>query len=121
MTTRKFIVISAVFLIISAAAIVFGATASKKVPLVDGEWAGQAEGRNDTIQLVLVVKDGKISDGRIVSEAETDFAKPAENEIIAQAVKRNSVDGLDTVSGATITSKAMIEALKDAYLKAQEK
>ena len=121
MNTRKFIIISAVFIVLSAVCIVFSLTASKKIPLVDGEWSGQAEGRNGMIELVLVVKDGKISDGRIVTEAETDFAKPAEAEIIAQAVKLNAVDGLNAVSGATITSKAVMSALQDAYLKAQEK
>lgn len=121
MTNRKFIIISVLFLVVSAVAIVFATTTSTKVPLVDGEWAGQAEGRNGTIQLVLVVKDGKIAEGRVVSESETVFAKPAEEEIIAQAVKLNSVEGLDVVSGATVTSKAMMEALKDAYQKALEK
>ena len=121
MSNKKFLLISAVFLIVSAVAIVISCNGSKKAPLNDGEWAGKAEGRNGPIELVLSVKDGKISGARVVSESETDFAKPAEEEIIAQAVKKNSVDGLDTVSGATITSKAMIAALADAALKATGK
>ena len=121
MSNKKFLLISAVFLLISVVAIVISCNGSKKAPLNDGEWAGKAEGRNGPIELVLSVKDGKISGARVVSESETDFAKPAEEEIIAQAVKKNSVDGLDTVSGATITSKAMIAALADAALKATGK
>ncbi len=121
MSNKKYLLISAVFLLISAVAIVFSCNGSKKPALNDGEWAGKAEGRNGPIELVLSVKDGKISGARVVTESETDFAKPAEEDIIAQAVKKNSVDGLDTVSGATITSKAMIAALADAALKAQGK
>ncbi len=121
MSNKKYLLISAVFLLISAVAIVISCNGSKKPALNDGEWAGKAEGRNGPIELVLSVKDGKISGARVVTESETDFAKPAEEDIIAQAVKKNSVDGLDTVSGATITSKAMIAALADAVLKASGK
>ncbi|MCR4940784.1 MAG: flavocytochrome c [Treponemataceae bacterium] len=121
MTKKKFLFITAAFLILSALAMVISCNASKKEPLKDGEWTGKAAGRNGPIELVLSVKDGKISGARIVSESETDFAKPAEENIIAQAVKKNSAEGLDVVSGATITSNATMAALADAVLKAQGK
>ncbi|NLK46849.1 MAG: flavocytochrome c [Treponema sp.] len=121
MTKKKFLLIMAAFLIVFTAALCVCCKASKRIPLKDGEWTGKAEGRNGPIELVLSVKNGKISGARIVSESETDFAKPAEETVIAQAVKLNRVDGLDSVSGATITSKATMEALANAMLKAQGK
>ncbi len=119
MKKKTGIAITAAFLLVSALALCVCGTCSRKAQLADGEWSGSAEGRNGPLELVLTVRDGKIAAARVVSESETDFAKPAEADIIAQAVKKNSADGLDVVSGATITSKATMQALKAAIAKAQ--
>ena len=121
MTNKKFLLISALFLIVSAAAVCMSVVLSTTVNLNDGEWTGVAEGRNGPIELVLTVQDGKIAGARVVSESETSFAKVAEDEVIEQAVRLNRVTGLDAYSGATITSNATMKALEDAYNKALEK
>ncbi|MBO4704179.1 MAG: FMN-binding protein [Spirochaetaceae bacterium] len=121
MTNKKYLLISALFLIVSAAAICMSVVLSTTVKINDGEWAGAAEGRNGPIELVLTVQDGKIAGVRIVAESETSFAKDAESDIIEQAIRFNRVTGLDALSGATITSNAMMDALADAYNKALAK
>lgn len=75
---------------------------------------GTAEGFKGPIEIELMLKDGKIVDGRVVATDESDFAKPAIDTIIEQAVKNGNADKLDTVSGATFTSKAVIAAIKAA-------
>ena len=121
MTNKKYLLISALFLIVSAAAICLSVVLATTVNINDGEWTGVAEGRNGPIELVLTVQDGKIAAVRIVAESETSFAKDAETDIIEQAVRLNRVTGLDALSGATMTSNAMMDALADAYNKALAK
>lgn len=109
---KKTLPIVAAFLLLAAVAIVIGikfrpAGASYN----DGVWTGTAEGRNGPISLNLTVRGGKIVSGEIVSEDETDFAKPAEQKVIDQLVKTQNPAKLDTVSGATITSKATAGAI----------
>ena len=109
---KKTLPIVAAFLLLAAVAIVIGikfrpAGASYS----DGVWTGTAEGRNGPISLNLTVRGGKIVSGEIVSEDETDFAKPAEQKVIDQLVKTQNPAKLDTVSGATITSKATAGAI----------
>lgn len=109
---KKPFLITGVFLVLAAAAIVIGVKSrSAGASYNDGEWTGTAEGRNGPITLSLTVKGGKVVSGQVVSEDETDFAKPAEQKLIDQLVKTQNTAKLDTVSGATITSKATIEAI----------
>ena len=59
MTNKKYLLISALFLIVSAAAICMSVVLSTTVNINDGEWTGVAEGRNGPIELVLTVQDEK--------------------------------------------------------------
>ncbi|MBP5156876.1 MAG: FAD-dependent oxidoreductase, partial [Treponema sp.] len=109
---KKAFLITGVFLVLAAVAIVIGVKSrSAGASYDDGEWTGSAEGRNGPISLSLTVANGKVTGGRVLSEDETDFAKPAIQTVIDQFVKTQNVAKLDTVSGATITSKATINAI----------
>ena len=115
MKSRKFVnVASLVFLLVATASIMFSTCSTKKGALTDGEWNGIGEGRNGPIEVALTVKGGNIASAKVVSESETDFAKPAIQEVIKQVVAKKSFDGIDVVSGATITSEGTLEALQVA-------
>ena len=118
MTRKHTLIASAIFLAAAAVAIAVGTVVGKKpvqtASFPDGEWQGTGQGRNGPITLSLTIKNGRIASGSIVSEDETDFAKPAAQAIIDQAVKRNSITGLDAVTGATMTSNGAMEALAAA-------
>lgn len=108
MKQKSGIISAVVFLAVSAAAIA-GILASGTGK---GEiYTGTGSGRNGDITVSVTVKDGRITAGKVVSEQETDFAKPAAQEVLAQAVKNGSADDLDTISGATLTSKGTIQAI----------
>jgi len=110
---------AAVFLVISAAVIT--AIAFRTGKPAGQVYTGTGDGRNGKIEVSITVHNGKIVGGNIVSESETDFAKPAAQTIMAQAVKQGSADALDTVSGATYTSKGTIQALQAAVAASQGK
>ena len=114
MNRKNTLIAAAIFIICSAMAIFFGAGCTRKQTFADGTWTGTGNGRNGDIKIQLTVSGGKITGGKVLQEDETDFAKPAIENIIDQAVKKQNVSGLDTVSGATITSKAVMEAMQNA-------
>lgn len=120
MKKRALVITSALFLVIAAAAIVFGVSkaraSSAPAVLIDGEWEGSAPGLNGPIKLSLTVKDGKVVEGKVLSENETDFAKPVIKDSIDKFVKTGNIKKVDTVSGATFTSKGTIEAIKNALV-----
>ena len=107
MNSKKAIGIAiGIFVIAAAAGIVISSRGKAKGKFVDGEWPGKGEGRNGPIELILSVKGGKITGAKVTKESETGFAQPAEQFVIDQAVAKQSVEGLDTMSSATITSNA---------------
>ena len=76
------------------------------VSYADGVWNGSGNGRNGPIEISITVKDQKIVAADIISEKETDFAKPAIRNVLDQAVSKGTMSSFDAVSGATISSKA---------------
>ena len=79
----------------------------------DGTYEGEATGM-EPLKVSVEVKDGKIANVEITEQNETEgFAEPALEQIPAAIVEKNSTD-VDAVSGATITSNAIKEAVNKA-------
>jgi len=88
--------------------------------LKDGKYTGEGKGNNGPIVLSVTVKDGKISEVVADSEKETDgIWEGAIQSISKAAVGKKSTEGIDTVSGATNSSKGIIEAINAALAKAK--
>ncbi len=86
--------------------------------LRDGVWTGSGEGRSGTIIVRIEVEDGKIVKAMIVSQSESVFAQDAINTILSSAVgKHNSMSvNVDGVTGATLTSQGVIDAINMAIM-----
>ena len=46
------------------------------------------------------------------------YWRPVKKRVIEEVIKRQSAEGIDTVTGATESSQGLIEAIKDAQEKA---
>lgn len=115
---KRFLISSAVFIAASFFSIILIAKNNPVSSYTNGKWTGSGNGRNGKIEISLTVKDNKIEDAEVISESESDFAKPAIKEILNQAIKQNHAKTYDAVTGATITSKATAEAVENALSKA---
>lgn len=93
---------------------VINSHADNAVSYADGVWNGSGNGRNGPIQISITLKDQKIVAADIISEKETDFAKSAIRNVLDQAVSKGTMNSFDAVSGATISSKATFEAVRNA-------
>lgn len=80
----------------------------------DGTYTGTADGHNAPLEVEVTVAGGEITDVIILSHEESDgIADPAIEEVPAAIVDSNSTE-VEVVSGATITSDAIIAAVNDA-------
>ncbi len=101
------------------------AQAGADVSLLTGEeslpentYEGVGKGMGGELKVWLEAAEGKIVSVVVKEQAETDFiAEPALEQIPAAIVDAQSFD-VDAVTGATVTSKAIIAAAKDAAAKA---
>ena len=81
----------------------------------DGVWTGSGEGRSGTILVKITVLEHRITDIMVVSQSESSFAQEAINGMVARALEKQSVlSEVDAISGATLTSNGMIEAINMA-------
>ena len=70
----------------------------------DGEYEGLGEGRSGMIKVAIEVKNHILTSIRILSQSESKFAQPAEQQIIDAVLEKQTIEGVDAVSGATLTS-----------------
>ncbi|MCR5842248.1 MAG: flavocytochrome c [Bacteroidales bacterium] len=94
-----------------------------EIQLMDGAWTGSGEGRGGTILVRILVTDHHVAQVTVVNQSESVFAQDAINTIVEKALGRQEPMDLETdaVSGATITSGGVIEAINMAILAAMGK
>jgi uncharacterized protein with FMN-binding domain len=87
----------------------------------DGTYQGQAKGYGGQIVMEVDIKNGKIAEIRNIEAEKEDSAyfQPA-LALTERIIKKQSTD-IDTVSGATFSSKGILGAVDEALRKAEKK
>ncbi len=84
--------------------------------LPDGTFVGSAPGLNDEVVAEVVIEGGSIVSVEILDHEDTpDYFEKAKNELVDEIKKEQSVK-VDTVSGATASSRGIINAVINALL-----
>lgn len=85
----------------------------------DGTYNGKAEGVHGDVEISVEIKKGKIDKINVVSQSETSgVSEVAFEQVPAEIIKKQSTE-VETVAGATVSSKAIIDAVNDALSKAK--
>lgn len=96
-----------------------GDTSAVGVPsYVDGTYTGEAEGFGGTVAVEVTVKDGKITGVEVTSAEKEDGAYLSMAEDVISGILEAQSADVDTVSGATFSSKAIRDASAQALEKA---
>jgi uncharacterized protein with FMN-binding domain len=94
-------------------------TNSSEVKYKDGVYTGTGDGFEPNLKLSVTVKDGKITDIKTISNNETEsFYNNAFNTVSKEIISKQSTE-VDSVSGATFSSKGIMAAVKDALKNAK--
>lgn len=84
-----------------------------------GTYTGEAEGKDGKIKVeVTVTEDSRISDIKIVSQSETGGLGDAALEKVKEQIIADQTLAVDAISGASLSSKAMIDAVENAMRQA---
>ncbi len=77
----------------------------------NGTYKGSSRGYKSTVEVEVAVKDNKLVSVEVTRENDTRFfADIAQRGVPPRIVGRQGIKGVDTVTGATITSEAIINA-----------
>ena len=86
----------------------------------DGEYTAEGKGIGGTVPVTVTVKDGKVSEVTVGDNSETQgIGSKAIEQLPEAIVAANGTEGVDAVSGATVTSKAIFSAVDEALAQAQ--
>lgn len=101
-------------LTVAAAAVAAFLSVSAGAAVKDGTFEGTGAGRGGPVTAAVTFKAGKITDVKITKQTETaGVSDPALKKLPGEIVAANSTK-VSTVSGATLTSKGILEAVNNA-------
>lgn len=84
----------------------------------NGIYAGSASAYEGKIEVEVTVEEGRIAEIRIVSCKDDPEYMDKAKVVIRDILERGSTEGVDAVSGATVSSKAIIKAVEKALSRA---
>ena len=96
------------------------ASGSNVEGLKDGEYEGNSQGYGGDFKVKIKIKNGELSAINVVTNNETPEYYEKASVIIAQILEKGNTD-VDSISGATISSEAIKNAVEDALHKAGSK
>ncbi len=103
--------IKQIFVVAAAALLATAAQAAYK----DGTYTGEGKGNASTIKVQVDVKGGKVAAVKVVNHGETPMLlQAAEAQLTQDIVKANGTNGVQAVSGASNSSKGILEAVNNA-------
>lgn len=80
---------------------------------VAGTYEGEGQGHAGKIKVAVTVTDQKIEKIELIEFSESEFAVDPANKLIENIIKANSGE-VDGISGASVTSGGILEAVKNA-------
>ena len=99
------------------------ATEPTELVLQDGMWTGNGEGRSGTIIVKVTVENHQVTKVTVVNQSESSFAQETINNLCKSAVGRTKEMNVevDGITGATLTSTGVIDAINMALQAAMGK
>ena len=89
-------------------------TASTASTFTPGTYTGTGEGRNKTLTVEVTLSSDAITNIEVTDHGETPVVSDAAIEKVPQEIIDNQSLDVDIATGATLTSRAIINAVKDA-------
>ena len=90
------------------------APAAEAGALTDGSYTAEGKGIGGTVPVTVEVKDGKVATVTVGDNSETQgIGSKAIEQLPSAIVAANGTEGVDAVSGATVTSKAIFSAVDE--------
>ncbi len=81
-----------------------------------GIFTGEAQGKKGTIKAEVTIENGEITNIEFTENNESEFTESVFEELPQEIIANNSTD-IDVITGATVTSNAIIEAVRNAVEK----
>ncbi|GKX43867.1 FMN-binding protein [Pectobacterium carotovorum] len=86
----------------------------------DGAYIGKAQGRAADVEVTVSIKDGKIANAEVLKHGDTEaMMLRATDQIVPELIEKQDISKVDAVTGATLSSQGVINAVKQALEQAK--
>ncbi|PWC10698.1 FMN-binding protein [Brenneria roseae subsp. americana] len=87
----------------------------------DGTYTGKGQGKEGEIEVSVSIDDGKIANAEVVNHEDTEaLMLGVIDNVIPELIETQDIDKVDAVTGATLSSQGVIEAIKQALEQAKK-
>lgn len=114
----KFAKLSVVAVILSSLLVSCTSINTTSSSITDGSYTKEVDGRNGKMKIETVIKDGKIDEVNVLEHTESAGIADGALEFIPEKIVSGNTINVEAISGATITSEAIIEAVKQSIVEA---
>lgn len=105
-------------IIVAAAVVAIASTA--QAAYKNGSYTGVGQGREGPVTVQVDIAGGKIKSLKVIKHSDTPMlCETAEKRLNKKIVKQQGVEGVKAVSGATMSSKGILEAVDKALKQAR--
>lgn len=95
-------------------------TVTGTVPYKEGIYYGTAEGYSGDVSVAVVIQEKTIKAILITENSDDETFFNRAMDIVKKVIKTQTTDDVDTVSGATYSSKGLLNAIKNALKQAEK-
>lgn len=106
--------------LLSMIAIILICNCGSKIEWKSGVYEGEAQGHQGPIKVAVTINDNKIEKIEVLEKIDSEFSDRAVQKVIENTIRKNTIAGVDTVSGATRTTAGTIAAITMALSQAGE-
>ena len=114
----KFAKLSVVVMLLSSLLVSCTTTGTSSSTVKDGSYTKDVDGRNGKIKIETVINDGKIEKVTVLEHTETAGIADGALEFIPEKIVSGNTINVEAISGATVTSDAIVEAVKQSIVEA---
>ena len=95
-------------------------TVTGTVPYKEGIYYGTAEGYSGEVSVAVVIQEKTIKAILIIENSDDEAFFNRAMDVVKKVIKTQKTDDVDTVSGATYSSKGLLNAIKNALKQAEK-
>lgn len=86
----------------------------------DGDYTGKAPGKEGEIEVSVKVREGHIANVEVVKHLDTEaLMLGVTDKVVPEIIEKQSAEGIDGMTGATLSSTGIIDATKQALAQAK--
>lgn len=109
-----------ILILLICSCFIYGCSSEPKPIYANGVFSGEAEGMGGNVVVQVTIQNDIITEIKIEDNYETpSYMEEIETKLIPEIIGKNSLENIDVLAGATVSSNAVLNAINEALTHAK--